>query len=280
MESSMTPLSPTIGMALILTLSTAAAAQAPIEFPPDGSTSVVFGGKPQTLEVRVRHPSSAGAAPVSDRTEFAICFRLFQEASGVAAPLGPARAWKRLSILPGQTLIEKASVEFPAVKHVSNGLVRWETEDGNGLGSTRVRVVPTNLLTELKTLTSGGSMGVVDASTAMTALFEGAGLSVEDLADLPRPQEAQVILVMPGELAETQPALLARRVRSWVESGRTVVWFKLDLSGWTGPWAERHLGQGSLVTAEAGMVERLDTAEAQWRLVNLMRWACRPTVME
>ena len=234
METPMTPLSPTIGMALILILSTAASAPAPLVFPPDGSTSVVFGGKPQTFEVRVQRPSSAGAAPVSERTEFAISFRLFQEASGVAAPLGPARAWKRLSLLPGQTLIEKVSVEFPAVKQVSNGLVRWETEDESGLGSTRVRVVPADLITELKTLTGGDSVGVVESSAAMAGLLERAGLAVEDLTDLPQRPEAQVILVMPGELAETRPELLARRMGSWIELGRTVVWFKSDSFGETG----------------------------------------------
>ena len=272
----MTFLNPTIGVALILSLSTAASAPATLAFPTDGSTPVVFGGEPETIEVRVQRPSAAG----TERTEFAICFRLFLESSGVLAPIGPARAWKRLSLLPGQTLIEHASVEFPAVKRVSYGLVRWETEEGNGLGSTRVRVLPTDLIAELRTLTDGDSVGVVEASTAMAALLERAGLSAEDLTDLPQRPEARVILVLPGEVAETRPEVLARRVGAWVELGRIVVWFKVDAFGEMGVWAEKRPGQGSFVTADAAMVRRLDTAEAQWRLVNLMRWATRPTARE
>jgi len=267
------------GPLLILTL--AVSVQAQLEFPPESAAAIVFGGEPQTVSVRVH--SRAAIDPVvtnSERKDVAVRFRLFQESSGVAVPLGPAQPWKRLSILPGQTLLETVSVEFPPVKRATDGLVRWETEEGQGLGSTRVRLVPTNLVAELKPLTSGGPMGVVNASTAMTGLFEGAGLAVEDLTDLPQRQEAHVIVVMPGELVETQPALLARRIRSWVESGRTVLWFKSDPSAWTSTLAERRPGQGSLVTVDAGMVERLDTAEAQWRLVNLVRWACRPTAME
>ncbi|MCL4180848.1 MAG: hypothetical protein KJ072_24260 [Verrucomicrobia bacterium] len=268
-------------MSLLLIQMIPVAVQAQLEFLPDPPAAVVFGGKPQTIHVRI-HRSSPPHAIVTnaERQEFKVGFRLFQESSGLAVPLGPVQPWKVLSILPGQTLLETVTVEFPSVKRSTDGVVRWETEDGSGLGSTRVRVVPTDLITELRTLTGGGSVGVVNASTAMTALFEGAGLAVEDLTDLPQRQEAHVIVVMPGELAETQPALLARRIRLWVESGRTVVWFKSDPSAWTSTLAERRPGQGSLVTVDAGMVERLDTAEAQWRLVNLVRWACRPTAME
>jgi hypothetical protein len=100
------------------------------------------------------------------------------------------------------------------------------------------------------------------------------------LTDLPPQPEARVILVLPDALAQTRPELLVRRIQSWVESKHTVVWFKVDSFRETGVWAEKRPGQGSLVTADAGMMQRLDSAEAQWRLVNLMRWACRPTALE
>jgi hypothetical protein len=265
-------------LALTLGLVTAAPAQAQLGFAADGPISLVFGGTPQLVRIRVHCNLRANPTAESvEGTSVTVCFRLFQEASGMAMPLRPAQPWKVLTLLPGQTLVETVSVEFPSVKRATDGLVRWEAEDGSGLGSTRVRVLPPNVLGELNLLAGRGPVGVVDAAMESRATLERAGVVVEDLANLPRQPGAQLILIWPGELADTLPVPLARRVQGWVDSGRNVIWFKTDgpSDGWAGPWAEARRRQGVLVLADAGTSERLETAAAQWRLVTLARWACR-----
>jgi hypothetical protein len=265
--------------AVLLTLTLAGSVQAQVEFSADGPTCVVFGGMAQPVSVRVHRPATIDSAEVpSSRTAIAIHFRLFQVSSGLAMPLGPTRPWKVLDILPEQTLVEMISVEFPPVEHATSGLVRWETEDGRALGSTWVWVVPQDLAGELKAL-AGGPVGVVGLGGGLQSLLEGAGVEAEDLAELPDQPDVRLILVQPCELVITQPELLARRIRSWVEGGRNTIWFKQEsmLPGWTGLWAEARRDHGVLVMVEAGMLDRMETAEAQWRLVSLVRWACRAT---
>jgi len=171
-------------LALTLGLVTAAPAQAQLGFAADGPISLVFGGTPQLVSIRVHCNRRANptAEPV-ERTSVTVCFRLFQEASGMAMPLRPAQPWKVLTLLPGQTLVETVSVEFPSVERATDGLVRWEAEDGSGLGSTRVRVLPPNVLGELNLLAGRGPVGVVDAAMESRATLERAGVIVEDLAN-------------------------------------------------------------------------------------------------
>jgi hypothetical protein len=265
---------------LILMLAVAAAVQAQVEFVPDGSTQVIFGGKPQAIAVRVhRAPSVEAVTDDIGESAVLVCFRLFQETSGTVVPVGPAKPWKVLRVLPGQTIVETASVGFPVVTRPIGGLVRWETEQGTGLGSTRVWIVPPNAFGEVKSLVGDLPLGVVGIPASLERLLEPAKVSVEDLTNLPLRPEAQLILVWPGELDATQPELLARRIGSWVESGRNVVWFKTESASLVSrkPRAAARRDRGTLVTVDAQMVEPLDTAEAQWCLLSLLRWACQTT---
>ena len=80
-----------------------------------------------------------------------ISTRISQASSATAVSLGE-RPWKELQVLPGQTVLESAQLDFPAVKAETKFLVQWVQNSNSVIGKTEVLVYPTNLLHELKLL--------------------------------------------------------------------------------------------------------------------------------
>jgi hypothetical protein len=71
--------------------------------------------------------------------------RLYQTSSATAAPLSE-KAWKKIEILPGQTVLESASMDFPTVNAETRFLIQWLEGTNQVVGKTEVLVYPTNLL--------------------------------------------------------------------------------------------------------------------------------------
>lgn len=83
----------------------------------DDEVPCTFTGDGRQIDVRFRNP---GTSPVTADLHT----RLYQASSATAAPLGEA-AWKTLTVLPGQTLLESAAMTFPPVKAETRFLVQW-----------------------------------------------------------------------------------------------------------------------------------------------------------
>src|SRR5881394_1688219 len=125
--------------------------RAQLAWVPEEAPQMVFAGEARKIRVTFSNPT--------DKTvEVQIRTRLFQASSATAMPLGPAQPWKRLQVLPGQKILESASVTFPAVKAGTRILVQWLDEKGKVLGPTEVIVQPPGLLKELKSLVGEESL--------------------------------------------------------------------------------------------------------------------------
>ena len=128
-----------------------------------------------TINVRFRNPS---ASPVAADLRT----RLYQASSATAAPLGEA-PWKKLAVLPGQTVLESATATFPAVKAETRFLVQWLDGTNQVIGVTQVLGYPPDLLKELKPLAGDDPLGVLDPQNQLKPLLKAAAVEFQDLED-------------------------------------------------------------------------------------------------
>src|SRR5579862_7212568 len=119
-------------------------AWAQLQLLPDRELQQVFAGRAREIAV-VWH--NAGRQPAKAE----IHTRVFQTTSATAVQLGEY-LWKNLQVLPGQTVLESAQLDFPDVKAETRFLVQWLENTNRVIGVTEVRVYPTNLLKELRPL--------------------------------------------------------------------------------------------------------------------------------
>ena len=89
----------------------AVSVSAQLQLLPDGRTQTVFGGGARTVELCWRNAGT-------EATNTEITARIFQASSATAVKLGEA-PWKKLQVLPQQTVLESAPLDFPAVKPVT-----------------------------------------------------------------------------------------------------------------------------------------------------------------
>ena len=80
-----------------------------LELLPNESPPAVFAGRPTTIKALFRNPTDA---PV----ELEVSTRLFQASSATLVPLGDTQPWKKLHVLPKQTVLETFAVTFPEIR--------------------------------------------------------------------------------------------------------------------------------------------------------------------
>src|ERR1051325_5250005 len=134
----------------------------------------VFGGDPRQQSLLVRNATSEPA-------ETDARFQLVQTSSSTATPLSVSMPWKKLRVLAGQTVVESASVTFPEVRAPTRFLVLWTDANGRRLGETAVKVYPADLLSELRPLSGGKPVGVLDPLNQLKPLLRRLGIEIEDL---------------------------------------------------------------------------------------------------
>lgn len=246
-----------------------------VQVVPSAAPQQLFGGGVRAVEVRFRN---VAAEPV--RVE--VRLHLFQLTSATAAPVGGARAWKTLTVQPGQTVFESASVELPAVRAGTRFAARWLDAGGRLLGVTELWAHPENLLDALKLMAGGQPIGIVESKPGLQPMLLARGLAVIALqgADEWKDFRGRLAFVVAGPEAKQgelrlEPALLAR-----VKEGLAVVWLQTPLA--TAPpapqWVERvRVGGGAVLLAPASALDGLDrSAAAQLALVRFAELALAP----
>src|SRR6266404_2970269 len=103
--------------------------------------------------------------------EAEIHIRLHQASSASSVPLGET-PWKKMQILGGQTVLESATLNFPAVKAETSFLVQWVEARNKVIGTTEVLVYPPDLLKDLKPLTGDEPIGLFDPWTQLKPLLK------------------------------------------------------------------------------------------------------------
>ena len=211
-----------------------------------------------------------------------ISAQLLQTSSSTVVPLG-VQAWKTLRVLPGQTVIESASLNFPPVKAPTRFIVQWLLSTNRVLGETEVFVYPTNLLDELKLLVaqSENNLGVLDPEKRLQPALKQAGIPFVDLGNT-RLMNFGGKLALVGPCAASDPEWpgLAGRIRRLAQNGVPVVWIQSSPPKPDALWPSFYLvpaGQAGVLVVDPGLVSDLpDRPQALLNLIFFCKLALNP----
>ena len=263
-----------IGLTLSLACLGPVTAFAQLQLLPDKAPQSIFGSNARQISA-VWH--NAG----QQTFEGEIQMRIFQATSATAVRLGE-QPWKKFQVLPGQTVIESASLDFPTVRAETKFLVQWLENTNRVLGTTEVLVYPTNLLAELKTLVGEDQpVGVFDPGNGLKPLLKTLKVEYEDLEDSGVATFAgKLTIIGPFAAREQMPSDLAERIVKLAGKGTGVVWLR--------PPPEPHarlnpafyavpVGAGTVVVVQATFVTGLaNNPQAQLNLLHCCRLARNP----
>jgi hypothetical protein len=207
---------------------------------------------------------------------------LSQASSATVVRISDTR-WKKLLVLPGQTAVEVATLNFPAVKVETRFLIQWVEGTSNVIGRTEVLVYPTNLLQELKALAGENekALGIYDPQNQLKPLLKVVSVEFADL-------EQEGLENFRGKLAIVGPFAakaqmregLPAQIETLAKKGVGVVWLqppperrdKLQPSFYAVP-----VGEASVVVAQAELVANVsENPQSQLNLIHFARLALRP----
>ena len=185
----------------------------------DTAPQCVFGEQSRNIAVVWRNPGDAivGAE---------INARLWQTSSATAVPLGET-PWKKLTVLPGQTVVESAQLDFPVVKAETKFLVQWVESTNRIIGKTEVMVYPTNLLAELKPLAGGEPLGVFDPQNQLKPLLKNLKIDFADLENMDFENfSGRLAILGPFQSKAQIREGLANQVQPLASKGAAIVWLQ------------------------------------------------------
>jgi hypothetical protein len=196
-----------------------ALADAQVQLLPDRKPQRVFAGVSRNITIIWHNTGN-----VAERTE--IRTRLYQTSSTTAVPL-TEKPWKNIEILPGQTVLESASVDFPAINAETRFLIQWLGADNHVIGETEALVYPTNLMGELRLLLSGGILGVFDPNNELKPLFRQNKIEFLDLAETPLEGfQGKLAIIGPFQSKTQMREGLGQAVQRIARKGAAVVWIQ------------------------------------------------------
>ncbi len=269
--------SPSLGLFFFaLAVATPAVAYGQLELMTNREAQCVFAGDARKITV-VWHNAGDNTVNADIRA------RLLQTSSATTVRLGET-PWKTLQVLPRQTVLESARLDFPAVKAETKFLVQWLENSNSILGRTEVLVYPTNLLDELKRLVDEGgrNLGVLDPQNLLKPALKSSAVKFVDLAEAGL-DDFSGKLAMVGPCGPDDPEWngLADRISKLAQKGTPVVWIQSP---------PRNLGkirpsfyvvpknQAVVVVVQPELVADLpDNPQSQLNLIYFCRLALNPT---
>ncbi len=152
--------------------------------------------------------------------------RILQTTSGTAVSLGET-PWKKLRVLPQQTVLETARLKFPVVNAETKFLVQWLDGINRRIGVTSVLVFPTNLLQTLQPLLCETNFGVLDPGNQLKPLLKAQRISFMDLGKMDLENfSGQLAVIGPFESKAQMPNNLAYQVKELAKRNVAVVWIQ------------------------------------------------------
>jgi hypothetical protein len=258
---------------LALVACAASPARGDLEFVPDTAPQALFGGQPRPIACVWHNPGA-------DTAEVRLTTRVYQTSSWTAVRVHEA-VWKELRVLPGQTVLESALLEFPAVKAETRFLVQWLGETHRVLGQSDVLVFPTNLLQDLKPLAGNEPIGAFEPNSHLKPLLKGLGLDFLDL-------EVAGVSRFSGKLAifgpfESRGQIregLRHQIRTLAKRNIGVVWIEPPRQQHDPPQPSFYSVPGrqtAVVIVQPELVANLAEApQSQLNLLYFCRLACHP----
>jgi hypothetical protein len=246
---------------------------AQLQFLPDKDPQRVFAGAARPVSVVWRNAGNT-TAQAEIRT------RLFQTSSATTVFLAD-KLWKRLEVLPGQTVLESASVDFPSVNSETRFLIQWLEGTNRVLGKTEVLVYPTNLLGELKSLAGGGTLGVLDPENELKPLLKQNQAAFVDLGETALGDfHCGLAIVGPFPSRFEMPDGLALTLQKIARKGVAVVWFQPPPQRGDALKPSFYVaneGKGTLVVVQPDLIGHLaENPESQLNLVYFCKLALTP----
>jgi hypothetical protein len=212
--------------------------------------------------------------------------RVMQLTSATAVCVGEA-PWKTLQVLPGQTVLETAVLDFPPVRAKTRFSVEWVDGSSNVLGSTEVLVYPTNLIAELGVLVNHdeNALGVYDPENELKPLLKDLKISFVDLENAVAENfHGTLAIVGPFSSKPGAKSLVTTQIKTLAENGVAVVWVsplksdaasdreKIQPSFYLVPQ-----GQTATVVAQPTLLADLaGNPRAQLNLIHFCKLALRP----
>ena len=206
--------------------------------------------------------------------------RLYQTSSATAAPLSE-KNWKKIEILPGQTVLESASLDFPTVNAETRFLIQWLEGTNQVVGKTEVLVYPMNLLAELKTLVGEENLGILDPNNELKPLLKQNRVEFSDLGETALEDfQGKLTIIGPFSTKAQMREGLAQTVQKIARKGVAVVWIQPP-PGPKDPIKPSFYivpeGKGSIVVVQADLVARLpENPNSQLNLVYFCKLALNP----
>jgi len=152
--------------------------------------------------------------------------RIFQTSSATAAQVGKI-FWKKLQLLPGQTVLESARLSFPEVKAETKFLIQWVEGTNHIIGRTEVLVYPTNLLEELKPLAGNRTLGVFDPQNQLKPLLKNLNLDSADLENSGLTNFlGKLAIVGPFRSRSQEPDDLPTQIKTLAKKNVAVIWIQ------------------------------------------------------
>jgi hypothetical protein len=247
--------------------------RAQLQLLPDKEPQRVFAGDARPI-ILVWHN-------VGDKTMDAeIRARLYQTTSATAAPLAET-PWKKIEILPGQTVLESARVDFPDVRVATRFLIQWLEDTNRVIGKTEVLVYPTNLLSELKPLLGEENLGALDPNDELKPLLKQNGVKFLDLGEaVPEDFQGKLAIIGPFSTKAQMREGLAQTIQKIARKGAGVVWIQpppgpkdqIKPSFYVVPE-----GKGLVVVVQADLVASpAGSPQAQLNLIYFSKLALNP----
>lgn len=152
--------------------------------------------------------------------------RIFQATSAMAAP-ADERPWKELRMLPRQTVLESASIDFPVVNAATKFLVQWFAGSNRVIGTTEVMAFPTNLLNELNSVFKENQIGVLDPNQALSPSLRNLPLGFLDLGEMSLDNfSGKLAIVGPFQSGAQMREGLTRSIQKIAIRGVAVIWIQ------------------------------------------------------
>jgi hypothetical protein len=261
---------------LAISLALPLAARAQLQVVPPETTPAVFPSQGRRIQVVFRNPSEQTVSAN-------LRVKVLQASSATAMPVSEA-PWKKLQVLPGQTVIETATFDFPAVKAPTRFLVQWIEGDRKLIGTTDVTVYPPDLLKDLKPLAGDLPLGVLDPLNRLKPALRRLKLEYDDVeSGNLAPFTGRLAILGPFANRQQMPRGLARTIRERAKAGVAIVWIQppADRQPRLEPTTYRlDIGHGVVVTDAHTMAALDEDPLAQLNLIRLARLALEPALLQ
>lgn len=246
---------------------------------PADMPQTVFGDGQQVLKAVIRN--SGETTESKD-----VRVRLYQTGSETMAPVGKAWLWKKLTVLPGQTVLEEITLTLPKVDAEASFRLFWMDDADKTLAQTDFTVHPRHLLRDLSKTAGRHAVGVFDPDNRLRPLMREEEIEFEELTVDGRPEafRGRLAIILPAKDSPEDMDVFAQNMgRVARERGLALVWFQSPDKRRSGepPLAYPvHDGRATIVKAPSALMENLEKSpEAQLSLVWLATFAVQQNQM-